>query len=119
MIHPQNHEEQHFEEPEEHDDQEDVKDMEKQLANDTLPQSVETNLVNEDFEGSQVIIAPGSSATDDKAFIKMGIQFVKAVRTSDWKLADDFGLRLEDYFHQNDFSRSQKAALWSLLTTKL
>ena len=93
--------------------------MEKQLANDTLPQSVDTNLVNEDFEGSQVMIAPGSSATDDKAFIKMGTQFVNAVRTSDWKLADDFGLRLDNYFHQNDFSRSQKAALWSLLTSKL
>ena len=119
MIYPQNHEEQHPEDPEEHDDQEDVKDMEKLITNDTLPQSVETNLVNKYFEGSQVIIAPRSSATDDKAFIKMGLQFVKAVRTSDWKLADDYGLRLDNYFHQNDFSRSQKAALWSLLTSKL
>ena len=108
------------------DEQEDVKDMEKQMADHgTVPQSVETNEVKKDFyAGSQVLIAPSGSSValasnDDQAFIKMGIQFVKAVRTSDWKLADDYGLKLDNYFHQNVFSKSQKAALWSLLTSKL
>merc|ERR1712192_248216 len=84
----------------------------------------ETNEVKEDFyEGSQVMIAPSrssaTSANDEQAFIKMGIQFVKAVRTSDWKLADEYGLKLDNYFQQNVFSKSQKAALWSLLTSNL
>ena len=108
------------------DEQEDVKDMEKQMADHgTVPQSVETNEVKKDFyAGSQVLIAPSGSSValasnDEQAFIKMGIQFVKAVRTSDWKLADEYGLKLDNYFQQNVFSRSQKAALWSLLTSKL
>ena len=126
FIYHQNHEEQHYEDSEEQDEQEDVKDMEKQMADDdNLPQPVETNEVKKYFdEGSQVMIAPSRSSVtlasnDDQAFIKMGIQFVKAVRTSDWKLADEYGLKLDNYFHQNVFSRSKKAALWSLLTSKL
>ena len=50
LIYHRNHEEQHYGDSEEKDDQEDVKDM-------------ETNEANEDFEGSQVMIAPGSPAT--------------------------------------------------------
>jgi len=109
--------EQHSENTEEHDDQEDVKDIEEEKTK-------ETNEAKEDFERPQVAIAPESSkltpsVNDDNAFIKMGIQFVKAVRTSDWDLVDDFDLKLENYFQQNLLSRSQKAVLWSLLTSKL
>jgi len=104
--------EQHSEDPEEHNDQEDVKDAEQQ----------KTNEFREDFDRPQVTIAPESSSpspNDDPAFIKMGIQFVKAVRRSDWKLVEDYRLKLENYFQENVFSRSQKAALWSQLTSKL
>ena len=84
LIHSWNHEEQHSENTEEHDDQEDVKDMEEDRTK-------ETNEAKEDFERPQVTIAPESSKltlsiNDDDAFIKMGIQFVKAVRGSDWDL---------------------------------
>ena len=51
--------------------------------------------------------------------MKMGIQFVKAVRTSDWKLVDEYELKLENYFQENVFSGSKKAALWSPLASKL
>ena len=115
LIHYRNHEEQHSEDHEEHDDQDDVKDMEEQKTN-------ETNEIKEDFERPQVTIAQEPSASlanDDDAFIKMGIQFVKAVRKSNWKLVDEYELELENYFQENAFSRSQKAALWSLLTSKL
>ena len=115
LVHCRNHEEQHSEDPEEHDGKEDVKDMEEQKTN-------ETNEIKEDFERPQVTIAQEPSASlanDDDAFIKMGIQFVKAVRKSNWKLADEYELELENYFRKNAFSRSQKAALWSLLTSKL
>ena len=84
----------------------------------------ETNEAKEDLERPQVTIAQESSkltplVNDDDAFIKMGIQFFEAVRTSDWDLVDDYELKVENYFQQNLISRSQKAALWSLLTSKL
>ena len=82
----------------------------------------ETDEVKEDFEPPQVTFTSepsAPSANNDDAFIKMGIQFVKAVRTSDWKLVDEYELKLESYFQENVFSRSQKAALWSQLTSKL
>ena len=113
LINCQNHEEQHSEDPKEHDDQEDAEDAEQQ-------KTIDTNQFGEDFERPQVTIeSSATSPNDDHAFIKMGIQFVKAVRKSDWKLVDDYKLKLENYFQQNVFSRSQKAALWSQLTSKL
>ena len=91
--------------------------MDEQKTNET-----NVNEIKEDLERPQVTIAQEPSASlanDDDAFIKMGIQFVKAVRKSDWKLVDEYELELENYFRKNAFSRSQKAALWSLLTSKL
>jgi len=84
----------------------------------------ETNEAKVDFKRPQVTIAQESSkltpsVNEDDAFIKMGIQFFKAVRTSDWDLVDDYELKVENYFQQNLISRSQKAALWSLLPSKL
>ena len=49
LVHCRNHEEQHSEDPEEHDGQEDVKDMEEQKTK-------ETNEIEEDFERPQVTL---------------------------------------------------------------
>ena len=49
LVHCRNHEEQHSEDPEEHDGKEDVKDMEEQKTK-------ETNEIEEDFERPQVTL---------------------------------------------------------------
>ena len=89
---------------EELDDQEDVKHIEQQQTKESI--------------APQAIDDPGRP-TDDPAFVKMGIRFVEALRMSDWKLVDDYGMKVEKYLEGNQFSRSQRSALWSLLISKL
>ena len=75
------------------------------------------------IQADEVAEAPSLSVPtpddDESAFVEMGIQFVDALRKNDWKLVDDLELKLDDYLEKNTFSRSQKAQLWSLLTSKL
>ena len=75
------------------------------------------------IQADEVVEAPSPSlpTTDDdeSAFVEMGIQFVDALRKNDWKLVDELGLKLDEYLKRNTFSKSQKAQLWSLLTSKL
>ena len=78
---------------------------------------IEQQQTNESI-APQAIDDPGRP-TDDPAFVKMGIRFVEALRISDWKLVDDYGMKVEKYLEGNQFSRSQRSALWSLLISKL
>ena len=78
---------------------------------------IEQEQTNESI-APQAIDDPGRP-TDDPAFVKMGIRFVEALRMSDWKLADDYSMKVEKYLEGNQFSRSQRSALWSLLISKL
>ena len=75
------------------------------------------------IQADEVAEAPSLSVPtpddDESAFVEMGIQFVDALRKNDWRLVDDLGLKLDEYLEKNAFSRSQKAQLWSLLTSKL
>ena len=108
--HPSNHqnyEEQHDEDHEER--QEGTNSLEQQKT-----------IVNQADEVVEASL-PSLPTTDDdeSAFVEMGIQFVDAIRRNDWRLVDELELKLDEYLEENTFSRSQKAQLWSLLTSKL
>ena len=108
--HPSNH--QNYEEQHDEDHEERQKDANSLEHQDTIV-----------IQADEVAEAPSLSVPtpddDESAFVEMGIQFVDALRKNDWKLVDDLELKLDEYLEKNTFSRSQKAQLWSLLTSKL